>query len=82
MCGVAGTFSYRPEAPPVDQEALLHTRDHMRTRGMFAFAIWDAEQHGLFLARDQFGIKPLYLADASLNRIKLLRPLAPQFLMA
>ena len=52
-----------------DTEVLLHLYDRYghamveRIRGMFAFAIHDREREGVFLARDGFGIKPLYYTD-------------------
>lgn len=39
-------------------EAMVHA-----LRGMYAFGLWDEQRKGLFLARDPFGIKPLYYAD-------------------
>src|SRR5688572_10387191 len=52
-----------------DTEVLLalYRRDGARMtellRGMFAFAIWDTRSRRMFVARDPYGIKPLYLAD-------------------
>ena len=49
-----------------DTEAVLYLYQEYgpesvrRLNGMFAIAIWDRDRQELFLARDHFGIKPLY----------------------
>src|SRR5581483_1883504 len=49
-----------------DTEAIVHLYEQHglgfaeRLRGMFATAIWDARSRRLVLARDRYGIKPLY----------------------
>ena len=52
-----------------DTEVLLHLYAERGEamvedlRGMFAFGIWDRDERRLLLARDPYGIKPLYYAD-------------------
>src|SRR3989454_4752147 len=66
-----------------DTEVLLHLYEEHgdtfagRLRGMFAIAIWDARRRRLVLARDRFGIKPLYYraADGELAFASELRAL-------
>ena len=76
---------HRFRTPHSDTEVLVHLYEQHgprfaeRLRGMFAVAVWDSERRRLVLARDRFGIKPLYYRDgadfAFASELKALRAL-------
>jgi asparagine synthase (glutamine-hydrolysing) len=62
-------LGHRPKSYS-DAEVIVHGYEAwgpegvlQRMRGMFALALWDEGVQQLFLARDRFGIKPLYYAE-------------------
>lgn len=66
----AAGYSFRSKT---DTEVVLYALAHWgpaaldRFNGMFAFALWDRKERRLMLARDRYGIKPLYIARQGHN---------------
>jgi asparagine synthase (glutamine-hydrolysing) len=58
-----------------DTEVLVHGWEQWgeqlfgRLNGMFACAIWDQPRRELIIARDRYGIKPVYVADLPGNGV-------------
>ena len=71
MCGVAGIFSYRNNATPVQSQELCVIRDYMYNRGPDAFGLYisDNKQIGLAHRRlsiidlSEAGIQPMFTED-------------------
>jgi asparagine synthase (glutamine-hydrolysing) len=73
-------------ATDCDTEVLVHLYEEHgdafveRLRGMFAIALWDKRRRRLLLARDRFGIKPLYyrVADGGISFASELKAMLEQ----
>ena len=74
MCGIAGIYSYRDSAPPVDREELLRIREAMVKRGPDGAGLWISNDQRIGLAHrrlaiidlSEAGAQPMFSADGRL----------------
>jgi asparagine synthase (glutamine-hydrolysing) len=62
MCGIAGIYAYRYEAPPVDRAMLLRIREHLVNRGPDGAGLWIAPDQRVGFAHRRLAI--IDLSDA------------------
>lgn len=75
MCGIAGIFAYRDQAPPVDREELLRIREAMRLRGPDGEGLWISPNGRVGLAHRRLaiidltddGLQPMATPDGALR---------------
>ena len=74
MCGIAATFAYSADAPPVDRDELIAIRDRMAKRGPDGHGLWISDDRRIGLAHrrlsiidlSEAGAQPMWSADRSL----------------
>jgi asparagine synthase (glutamine-hydrolysing) len=59
MCGIAGIYAYRNDAPNIDREELRRVRDHMAARGPDGHGEWVSEDGHIGLAHRRLAILDL-----------------------
>ncbi|MCW3835413.1 asparagine synthase (glutamine-hydrolyzing) [Sphingomonas canadensis] len=64
MCGINGIFAWSGEAPPVDRDELIRTRDHMAPRGPDGEGLWTGEGGRIGLGHRRLAIIELSAAGA------------------
>jgi len=64
MCGIAGIYSYREDAPPVDQAELMRIREQMILRGPDGAGTWISDDGRVGLAHRRLAIIDLSPAGA------------------
>ena len=59
MCGINGIFAYAPDAPPVDRDELLASRECMRFRGPDAADAWPTRPIRMLVSYPAGGVNDL-----------------------
>src|SRR5947208_2116896 len=56
MCGINGIFSFHADAPPIDVDELMRTREAMRMRGPDAAGVWVSPDRRIALGHRRLSV--------------------------